>query len=97
MTNVTDDEITFGDAYGELHVSKTELNLIRDAVLFIYPAMEPGVGYPAEAILGPDLWEPRSAGGRRFVGRCLAWLERTRQIPIRRVTPIGKYPVLYAR
>ena len=89
--------IVIKDAHGELCASKALLRLIREAVLFIYPAMIPDVGYTAEEILGPDIWDPRGPGGRRFVGRCLAWMERNRLIPIRRVTPIGKYPVRYAR
>lgn len=89
--------VVFDDAHGELTVSRQLLRLIRDAILFIYPAMIPGVGYTAEELLGPEIWDPRGPGGRRFVGRCLAWMERNRLIPIRRVTPIGTYPVRYCR
>ena len=85
------------DAYGELEVNTTLLRQIREAIEFIYPAMEPDIGYSTEALLGPEIWGPPHAGRHRFLGRCLAWLERTRKIPIRRITPIGKYPVLYAR
>ena len=89
--------VVIEDAHGELRASKALLRLIREAILFIYPAMEPGVGYSAEELLGPEIWDPRGPGWRRFVGRCLAWMERNRLLPIRRVTPVGKYPVRYAR
>ena len=89
--------VVITDAHGELRASKALLRLIREAVLFIYPAMTRDDSYTAEELLGPDIWDPRSPGGRRFIGRCLAWMERNRLIPIRRVTPIGKYPVRYSK
>ena len=97
MEQKEESTVVIEDAHGEIRASKSLLRLIREAVLFIYPAMIPGVGYKAEEILGPEIWDPRGPGGRRIVGRCLAWMERNRLIPIRRVTPIGKYPVRYAR
>jgi hypothetical protein len=97
MEKVEEGTVRIKDAYGELKVSKALLREMREAIEFIYPAMEPGIGYLAEPLLGPDIWDPPHGGRHRFLGRCLAWMERNRLIPIRRVTPMGKYPVRYAR
>jgi hypothetical protein len=97
MNEEENDVIVITDAFGELRVRRRLVRRFRDTILLIYPAMEPEVGYTAEELLGPEIWGPRRPGGKRFIGRCIAWMERNRLIPIRRVTPIGKYPVRYAR
>ena len=89
--------VVFRDARGKLKVSEQLLRFLRDALLFIHPGMVPGIGYTAEELLGPEIWNPWGPGLRRFIGRCLSWMERRRLLPIRRVTPMGKYPVRYAR
>jgi hypothetical protein len=97
MDEKENDVTVIEDAYGKLRVTRRILKLIRDAILFIYPAMVPGDHYTGEELLGPEIWEPWSAGRARFLGRCLAWMERNGLLPIRRVTPIGEYPVRYSR
>ena len=97
MNEEDDDVIVIEDAYGELRVKRSLLRRFRDAILLVYPAMEPELGYTTEQLLGPELWGLRMRGGTRSIGRCIAWMERNRHIPIRRVNPIGSGTALYSR
>ena len=97
MKDGEDDVIEIRDAFGKLRVKRSLLRRFRDAILLVYPAMEPDVGYTTEALVGPEIWGPPDPGWHRFIGRCVAWMVRKRIIPIQRVTPVGSGTALYSR
>ena len=91
------DVIVIKDAFGELKVRMGLLRRFRDAILLVYPAMQPNGGYTTEMLVGPEIWNQYRPGGHRFIGRCVAWLVRKRLVPIQRVTPVGSGTALYSR
>lgn len=97
MSYDDDDVIVIEDAFGKLRVESSLLRRFRDAILLVYPAMEPDVGYTTEVLVGAEIWGPPDAGWHRFIGRCVAWMVRKRIIPIQRVTPVGSGTALYSR
>ena len=97
MKDETDDVIDFTDAFGKLRVKRSELRRFRDAILLVYPAMQPNDGYTTEMLVGPEIWTQYGPGGHRFIGRCVAWMVRKRLIPIQRVNRVGSGTALYSR
>jgi hypothetical protein len=69
---------------------------IHAEIIFILPALVPGIGYKTEWLLGPDIWGTFDDGRKRLAGRCVSYMVRKGELPLRRVTPRYKYPIRYS-
>ena len=83
------------DGYGFLYVPLPFYKRLREAIIFVRPALIPGVGYTTDLLLGPDIWDTLDAGGRRCAGRYVSHMVRTGKLPLRRVGCQHRHPAQY--
>ena len=83
------------DGFGFLYVPLPFYKRLREAILFVYPALIPGMGYTISLLLGPDIWDTLDVGGRRCAGRYVSYMVRTGELPLRRVGCKHQHPAQY--
>ena len=83
------------DGFGFLYVPLPFYKRLREAIIFVRPALIPDEGYTIDLLLGPDIWDTLDAGGRRCAGRYVSHMVRTGKVPLRRVGCKHQHPARY--
>lgn len=71
------------------------LNLIKEVVCEVIPAMQPNIEYKLKNICGKTFWGSLDHGERRTAGHCMVHLVKTGDLPLRIVESRSQYPVRY--
>lgn len=76
-------------------VNKKFLELIKEVIVEITPALMPGVRYTLKTICGEGFWSNLSNGEKRQAGWCMKHLVVTEELPFIIAESKHEYPIYY--
>jgi hypothetical protein len=70
---------------------------LKKEILFIVPAVPPGILFTTEQLCGEDFWEPLSKWKKTLAGACMDYLVENGLVPFENVPRSGRnpYPLQY--
>jgi len=76
-------------------VNNDFLQIIKDIVVEIIPALEPGAGYTLKTLCGDAFWGKLSPGEQKQAGWCMKHLVLSGELPLIITESKHEYPIYY--